>query len=32
MDTVTGRVTRIPSDNLSDYQSIGLTSGGQFVG
>jgi hypothetical protein len=31
MDTVTGRVTRIPSDNLSDYQSIGWTPDGQVM-
>jgi hypothetical protein len=31
IDTVTGRVTRIPSDNLSDYESIGWTQAGQVM-
>lgn len=31
IDTVTGRVTRIPSENLSDYQSIGWTPDGHIV-
>jgi eukaryotic-like serine/threonine-protein kinase len=31
IDTVTGRITRIPSDNLSDYQSIGWTPDGQVM-
>ena len=31
IDTVTGRITRIPSDNLSDYQSIGWTPDGQVI-
>jgi hypothetical protein len=31
IDTVTGRITRIPSDNLSDFQSIGWTPDGQVM-
>ena len=31
IDTVTGRVTRIPSENLSDYQSIGWSPDGHIV-
>jgi len=31
VDTLTGRATRIPSDNLSDYQSIGWTPDGQVM-
>ncbi len=31
IDTVTGRITRVPSDNLSDYQSIGWTPDGQVM-
>ncbi|MBI3667197.1 MAG: protein kinase [Acidobacteria bacterium] len=31
IDTVTGHITRIPSDNLSDYQSIGWTPDGQVM-
>jgi eukaryotic-like serine/threonine-protein kinase len=31
VDTATGRVTRIPSDNLSDYQSVGWTPDGQVM-
>jgi WD40 repeat protein len=31
VDTVTGRVTRIPSDTLSDYQSVGWTPDGQVM-
>ena len=31
IDTVTGRITRIPSDILSDYQSIGWTPDGQVI-
>ena len=31
LDTATGRVTRIPSDNLSDYQSIGWTPDGHVI-
>ena len=30
-DTVTGRTTRIPSDNLSDYHSIGWTPDGHVM-
>jgi len=30
-DTVTGRTTRIPSDNLSDYHSIGWTPDGHVI-
>jgi serine/threonine protein kinase len=31
-DTATGRITRVPSDNLSDYQSIGWTPDGRLMG
>jgi serine/threonine protein kinase len=31
LDTTTGRVTRIPADNLSDYQSIGWTPDGRVM-
>ena len=31
VDTSTGRTTRIPSDNLSDYQSVGWTPDGQVI-
>jgi hypothetical protein len=31
IDTVTGRTTRIPSDNLSDYQSVGWTPDGHVI-
>ncbi len=31
IDTSNGRITRIPSDNLSDYQSIGWTPDGQVM-
>jgi eukaryotic-like serine/threonine-protein kinase len=31
IDIATGRITRIPSDNLSDYQSIGWTPDGQVM-
>ena len=31
IDTATGRTTRIPSDNLSDYQSVGWTPDGQVM-
>jgi WD40 repeat protein len=31
IDTVTGRITRIPSGNLSDYHSIGWTPDGQVM-
>jgi hypothetical protein len=31
VDTLTGRTTRIPSDNLSDYQSVGWTPDGQVM-
>jgi hypothetical protein len=31
IDTTTGRITRIPSDNLSDFQSIGWTPDGQVM-
>jgi WD40 repeat protein len=31
IDTVSGRITRIPTDNLSDYQSIGWTPDGQVM-
>ena len=31
IDTLTGRTKRIPSDNLSDYQSIGWTPDGQVM-
>lgn len=31
IDTGTGRITRIPSDNLSDYQSVGWTPDGQVM-
>jgi hypothetical protein len=31
LDTGTGRVTRIPSDTLSDYQSVGWTPDGQVM-
>jgi eukaryotic-like serine/threonine-protein kinase len=31
VDTVSGRITRIPPDNLSDYQSIGWTPDGQVM-
>ncbi len=31
IDTVTGRITRIPSDTLSDYQSIGWTPDGEVM-
>jgi hypothetical protein len=31
IDTVSGHITRIPSDNLSDYQSIGWTPDGQVM-
>jgi hypothetical protein len=30
-DTVTGRITRIPSDSLSDYHSIGWTADGHVI-
>ena len=30
-DTVTGRITRIPSDSLSDYHSIGWTTDGHVI-
>ena len=31
VDTKSGRLTRIPSDNLSDYQSVGWTPDGQVM-
>ena len=31
-DTATGRITRVPSDNLSDYQSLGWTPDGRLMG
>jgi hypothetical protein len=31
IDIATGHITRIPSDNLSDYQSIGWTPDGQVM-
>jgi hypothetical protein len=31
VDTLTGRVTPIPSENLSDYQSVGWTPDGQVM-
>ncbi|HLK17635.1 MAG TPA: hypothetical protein VKT81_01730, partial [Bryobacteraceae bacterium] len=31
IDAASGRITRIPSDNLSDYQSIGWTPDGQVI-
>ena len=31
VDTLTGRITRIPSDNQSDYQSVGWTPDGQVM-
>jgi hypothetical protein len=31
IDTVTGRITRIPSENLSDYESLGWTPDGQVM-
>jgi Tol biopolymer transport system component/tRNA A-37 threonylcarbamoyl transferase component Bud32 len=31
VDTETGRVTRIPSDNLHDYQSVGWTPDGRVI-
>jgi hypothetical protein len=31
INTVTGRITRIPSDNLSDYQSFGWTPDGHVI-
>ena len=31
IDIASGRITRIPSDNLSDYQSIGWTPDGQVM-
>jgi len=31
IDTATGRVTRIPSDNQSDYRSMGWTRNGQVI-
>ncbi len=31
IDTATGRVTRIPSDNRSDYRSMGWTRDGQVI-
>lgn len=31
VDTATGRVARIPSENLSDYQSIGWTPNGHII-
>ena len=31
IDSASGRITRIPSDNLSDYQSIGWTPDGQVM-
>jgi len=31
VDTRTGRITRIPSDNLHDYQSIGWTPDGEVM-
>jgi hypothetical protein len=31
IDTAAGRVTRIPSENLSDYQSIGCTPDGHVI-
>jgi hypothetical protein len=31
LHTGTGRITRIPSDNLSDYQSVGWTPDGQVM-
>ncbi len=31
IDTVTGRITRLPSDKQSDYQSIGWTPDGQMI-
>ncbi len=31
IDTATGRITRIPSDNQSDYRSMGWTRDGQVV-
>jgi Tol biopolymer transport system component/predicted Ser/Thr protein kinase len=31
LDTATGRITRIPSDNQSDHRSMGWTSDGQVI-
>jgi hypothetical protein len=31
IDTATGRITRIPSDNQSDYRSMGWTRDGQVI-
>ena len=31
IDTANGRITRIPSDNLGDYRSLGWTQNGQVV-
>jgi hypothetical protein len=31
IDTVTGRITRIPSDNQSDHRSMGWTRDGQVI-
>jgi hypothetical protein len=31
IDTITGRIKRIPSDNLNDYQSVGWTPDGQVM-
>lgn len=31
IDTATGRITRIPSDNQSDYRSMGWTKDGQVI-
>jgi hypothetical protein len=31
IDTATGRITRIPSDNLGDYRSLGWTQDGRVI-
>ena len=31
VDTATGRITRIPSDNPGDYRSLGWTRDGQVI-
>ena len=31
IDTATGRITRIPSDNQSDYRSMGWTRDGEVI-
>ena len=31
IDTATGRITRIPSDNQGDYRSMGWTRDGQVI-